>query len=314
MHLMRLNSRYRWLLSNIPSESSFLEDPCIIPADNSKPSASGTPTDSISRSLYPLPDGLLMDSQPQSMSNKLTSEAEEVTTPDLPVKLPSSGCALADMDSSIDCLKTPMFSPSAPSPASLDGNDTPVVPGSWYGPGLSSLVNDAAHEHHTSHSVNDVLTRIPQQSILKLSPLCKEALLNGPSTPHSAETRNADNQKDRPLVELTRPCSMSNLSLENEAIKDASDSSEVPLSAGYLEDITAPDGQAFSAGVTFIKVWRMINNGSRDWPADTEVVFVGGAQLTNGNPPSHIQPMYPVGSLKPGQEKSVWTPELRVGN
>lgn len=242
------------------------------------------------------------------MSN--TSIQEEDTASEPPVKSSSPVCELTDHR--IDFPKTSILPPCAPLAASLDYNDIPVVPGSWYGPGSSSLANDAAKEHHTSQTVNDVLIQTPRRSVLIHSPLHGEAS-NGLPTPHSNETHSMYHSKDLPHAEMTGHCSMSNLSLEDQNVEEASKTSEVPLSAGYIEDITVPDGQAFSAGVTFIKVWRMVNNGSRDWPAETEVVFVGGAQLTNGNPLPHAQPTHPVGPLKPGQEKTVWTPELRVG-
>ncbi|KAG6889487.1 hypothetical protein C0992_004992 [Termitomyces sp. T32_za158] len=290
-------------LRNNSSEPSTLEGTDISPALDSKDPVLGVSTDSIGCSLYPLSDGLpAIDSPPQSMSK--TSVEEQVTTSKHVVGL---GCELTE--DSADCLKT-LLSPSAQSAASLVVNDTPVVPGSWYGPGLSSLVNDTAGSYRASHSVSDVLTQTPilTHSLLHNSPLHNEASLNRPPTPRSAAMHDVNHRTDRTLAELTRQYLMP----EDRAEEQASNTLEAPLSAGFVEDITAPDGQAFYAGVTFIKVWRMVNNGSRDWPADTEVVFVGGAQLNNGDPLPHAQPIYPVGPLKPGEEKTVWTPELRA--
>ncbi|KAG6878131.1 hypothetical protein C0993_011845 [Termitomyces sp. T159_Od127] len=294
------STQSRWPLSNNLSEPSSIGSSRIPPTLDPKDSVPGAPIDPISRSLYPLSDEL--PSRPRSMSNTLISQ--EVTTPERHAK--SFSPVGEHTDHSTHCLQTSMLPPSAPAVASYDTNDTPAVPGSWYGPGLTSLVSDAVDEYHASHTVNDV-AQTPRRSISTTS-LHNESLLKEPLTPHSAEACNVYHFEDRSLVELAHR-SMSNLSLDDQAVKD---SSEVQLSAGYVEDITAPDGQTFSAGVTFIKVWRMVNNGSCDWPNDTEVVFVGGAQLTNGNPLPHIQPMYPVGPLKPGQEKAVWTPELRA--
>ncbi|KNZ80634.1 hypothetical protein J132_04876 [Termitomyces sp. J132] len=215
----------------------------------------------------------------------------------------------------LDYLKTSMSPSSSASTALLDVNDTPAVPGSWYSNGLNSLLNDSVDERNGTRSANEASIQTSQRSTQSPthSPLYIEAPINRPPTPHLAETHEFYPLRDTSLAEfLTVHHLMSNLSTEDQAAKGTSNSTETPLSAGYLEDITAPDGQIFAAGATFIKIWRMVNNGTRAWPANTEVVFVGGAQLTSGNPLPHIQHMCLVGPLKPGQEKTVWTPELKA--
>lgn len=51
------------------------------------------------------------------------------------------------------------------------------------------------------------------------------------------------------------------------------------LSAKYVADVTVPDGTKFKNGEQFDKTWKLINDGSCNWPDDTELVYVSGAQL-----------------------------------
>ncbi|KAJ2914777.1 hypothetical protein MD484_g5645, partial [Candolleomyces efflorescens] len=80
------------------------------------------------------------------------------------------------------------------------------------------------------------------------------------------------------------------------------------LSAGFISDVTVTDGQVFPPGAEFMKCWRMVNDGSTEWPESTEVVFVAGEAglVPAGNEAVKI------GSVKPGQEVDVWTGELKA--
>ncbi|MGB7540145.1 MAG: NBR1-Ig-like domain-containing protein [Anaerolineales bacterium] len=49
--------------------------------------------------------------------------------------------------------------------------------------------------------------------------------------------------------------------------------------AYFVKDVTIPDYTKLAAGETFVKTWRLENNGTCDWPADTQVVFISGSQL-----------------------------------
>ncbi len=51
------------------------------------------------------------------------------------------------------------------------------------------------------------------------------------------------------------------------------------LNAGYLADVTVPDYSRMDADKGFAKTWRVRNNGSCAWPADTQLTFKSGAQL-----------------------------------
>ncbi len=49
--------------------------------------------------------------------------------------------------------------------------------------------------------------------------------------------------------------------------------------AHFVKDVTIPDETKMAAGETFVKTWRLENTGTCDWPADTQVVFLSGAQM-----------------------------------
>jgi hypothetical protein len=61
-------------------------------------------------------------------------------------------------------------------------------------------------------------------------------------------------------------------------------SSELPVPcyrAAFVKDVTIPDYyDKLSPGETFVKTWRLKNNGTCDWPADTQVVFLSGSQMS----------------------------------
>jgi len=78
------------------------------------------------------------------------------------------------------------------------------------------------------------------------------------------------------------------------------------LSSSCLGNITVPDGQVFAPGSTFVKCWRMVNDGTREWPANTEIAFVGGSSFVNE------QSMFIVGGAKPEEVRNVWTGELKA--
>jgi hypothetical protein len=50
--------------------------------------------------------------------------------------------------------------------------------------------------------------------------------------------------------------------------------------AHFVKDVTIPDEyNKLLPGETFVKRWRLQNNGSCNWPADTQIVFVTGDQM-----------------------------------
>jgi len=56
----------------------------------------------------------------------------------------------------------------------------------------------------------------------------------------------------------------------------------IPLpcnSAGFVKDVSVPDGTEFTAGAKFTKTWRLVNNGTCTWTTDYDVVFSEGSAM-----------------------------------
>jgi hypothetical protein len=83
---------------------------------------------------------------------------------------------------------------------------------------------------------------------------------------------------------------------------------EVPLRATFLSDNNIPDGQVFPPGAEFMKSWKMLNDGSRDWPETTQLMFVAGDKLTTEN----HQGIVKIGLVPAGADIDVWTGEMKV--
>lgn len=81
-----------------------------------------------------------------------------------------------------------------------------------------------------------------------------------------------------------------------------------PLEADFIVDVTVPDGQVFPPGAEFMKCWRMVNSGTRDWPESTELVFVAGDMLLRNESVSEVK----IGAVKAGSKVDLWTGELKV--
>jgi len=79
------------------------------------------------------------------------------------------------------------------------------------------------------------------------------------------------------------------------------------LSAKFVEDVTVSDGQTFPPGAEFVKCWRLLNSGERDWPENTELVFLAGDPLSD----SALPPIL-IGRVAAGAEYDVWTGDLKA--
>jgi len=65
--------------------------------------------------------------------------------------------------------------------------------------------------------------------------------------------------------------------------------------ARFVSDVSVPDGSVSQPAETFIKIWRMRNEGTTAWPDNTRLAFVGGDKLSS-------QEAVTVPSAQPGQE------------
>lgn len=66
--------------------------------------------------------------------------------------------------------------------------------------------------------------------------------------------------------------------------------------AGFVSDVTVPDGTIFRAGESFTKTWRLKNLGTCTWEPDHELLFKDGDSM--GGPASQ---QLTTGSVAPGQ-------------
>ncbi|KAI8075708.1 hypothetical protein BDF21DRAFT_423513 [Thamnidium elegans] len=84
---------------------------------------------------------------------------------------------------------------------------------------------------------------------------------------------------------------------------------EPTLSACFVSDINIPDGTTIVPKKTFIKMWKIMNNGSIDWPVGTHLLFAGGSILRPhpvSRPDSFVVPV-----VSPKEETCI-TAELRA--
>lgn len=66
--------------------------------------------------------------------------------------------------------------------------------------------------------------------------------------------------------------------------------------ASYVKDVTFPDNDEIEAGASFIKTWRLLNNGSCTWNSSYNLVFDSGDAMSG---PASVQ--LTSGTVAPGQ-------------
>ena len=69
--------------------------------------------------------------------------------------------------------------------------------------------------------------------------------------------------------------------------------------ASFVSDVTIADGSYVAPGSTFIKTWRIRNNGTTTWTTNYKLVFVSGTQMAAQN---YVNLPYNVG---PGQSVDI---------
>ena len=69
--------------------------------------------------------------------------------------------------------------------------------------------------------------------------------------------------------------------------------------ASFVSDVTIADGSYIAPGNTFIKTWRIRNNGTTTWTTNYKLVFVSGTQMAEQN---YVNLPYNVG---PGQSVDI---------
>ena len=82
---------------------------------------------------------------------------------------------------------------------------------------------------------------------------------------------------------------------------------EPPLRATFISDNNISDGHLLPPGAEFVKSWKMLNDGVRDWPENTQLIFVAGDKLV-----SDENAVVKVGKVGAGEEIDIWTGDMKV--
>lgn len=82
---------------------------------------------------------------------------------------------------------------------------------------------------------------------------------------------------------------------------------EPPLRATFISDNNISDGHLLPPGAEFVKSWKMLNDGVRDWPEATKLVFVAGDKLV-----SDENTTVKVGKVAAGEEIDIWTGDMKA--
>jgi len=82
---------------------------------------------------------------------------------------------------------------------------------------------------------------------------------------------------------------------------------EPPLRATFISDNNISDGHLLPPGAEFVKSWKMLNDGVRDWPETTHLIFVAGDKLV-----SEENTVVKVGRVAAGEEIDIWTGDMKV--
>ncbi|KAF9270698.1 hypothetical protein L218DRAFT_983139 [Marasmius fiardii PR-910] len=166
-----------------------------------------------------------------------------------------------------------------------------------------SLKNDDTAVEVTSPLIGELLNRpatvrtssgLKLQDILNDMPTVIGPLKEDPVEPNVQEAAKYDH--DEPLISAFQ----SQLSLATRCLPR--------LDAEFISDCSVPDGQIVPPGAEFVKIWRMRNSGGNDWDENTEVVWVGGDNLSKGLESSAKR----VGVVEPCDEVDVHVGELKA--
>ncbi|KAG2201221.1 hypothetical protein INT47_013032 [Mucor saturninus] len=164
--------------------------------------------------------------------------------------------------------------------------------------------------------------RYPIQSIIKKPILPKFMPLGDVDQTFSPSTSSAGPSQVQEMTMIDSPklsvneSNTSMMSVSSAAVSTVEPSTlpiPVPvdpvLSAEFISDINIPDGTLIVPKKTFIKMWKISNNGNTDWPIGTHLLFNGGTILRPhpiSRPDSFVVPV-----ISPNEETCV-TAELQA--
>lgn len=82
---------------------------------------------------------------------------------------------------------------------------------------------------------------------------------------------------------------------------------EPSLRATFVSDNNISDGHLLPPGAEFVKSWKVLNDGTRDWPETTQLIFVAGDKLVNDE-----NTVVKVGKVAAGEEIDIWTGDMKA--
>lgn len=67
--------------------------------------------------------------------------------------------------------------------------------------------------------------------------------------------------------------------------------------AGFVTDVTVPDGAVFKPGTKFTKIWRLINDGTCTWNEDYKLYYYSGEKMSGPDSQQMISIPVPPGMI-----------------
>lgn len=94
-----------------------------------------------------------------------------------------------------------------------------------------------------------------------------------PASPSPFADENAVDATKDDVISLASPAE------SVPALESSVSSATTRPSASFVADNNIPDGHVLPAGSFFVKSWKLINDGSVEWPAGTQLLFAGGDRM-----------------------------------
>lgn len=122
-------------------------------------------------------------------------------------------------------------------------------------------------------SVEDIYTAVAITMTAQYTPATPTE-----TSPPSPTNTEAVTPTETPTLVAT-PQPVISYSSTTSSSSNACDSSE------FVSDVTIPDGTVMAPGQTFKKTWLLKNNGTCNWTADYEIIFVSGDAMGGDDTP-----------------------------
>jgi hypothetical protein len=129
-------------------------------------------------------------------------------------------------------------------------------------------------------------TQVEPQTAQTLAAQTIEARLTenaGGGQPTGGDSQATMPPTDTPAPTNTMPPTAT-LPPTNTPLPSATATEAVPCNrAGFVKDVTVPDGEVFAPSTTFTKTWRLKNTGTCTWNSTYDLVFDSGDKMSGGD-------------------------------